>query len=319
MLSHYLLKKTGQTPLSTPLTISQINLTCLTYFTHPMCALAADMILKLLPEVFQQAQERRRRGLTQGTEGGVHQGLARLSRNSRSPGCPCPARCGSGFLTIGACPPGKGCIGRRTHGEKYRHRAGEIHRTDTLIHHQHGPGAQGAADFGHGAEIDGGVQGLGGDDAGRSAARLAHLELAARLQTAAVIVDQGPQGDARRDLHDLRGLDMADDLIDLGAAGVRGAQGFIPGPAFADNCRHAGQGLHIVDDGGFFPQAGHPGKRRLHAGIAPLALDGFDQRGFLAADVAAEAGAHLDIKGKIRAEEVVRPDNLWPGPARWPD
>ena len=57
------------------------------------------------------------------------------------------------------------------------------------------------------------------------------LNLLPGLQAAAVGVDQFPQGDARRHFHDLRGLDVADNLVDLGAGGVGGAQGFVPGPA----------------------------------------------------------------------------------------
>ena len=139
------------------------------------------------------------------------------------------------------------------------------------------------------------------------------LNLLAGLQAAAVGVDQLPQGDAHRHFHDLRGLHVADDLVDLGAGGVRGAQGFIPGPALVDDGRDAGQGLHVVDDGGLLPQTGHPGKGRLHAGIAPLAFDGFDERGFLAADVAAEPGADLDVKGKVGAEELVPQIAFGPG------
>ena len=116
--------------------------------------------------------------------------------------------------------------------EEDGHGADEVHGADAFVHDQHGAGAQGAAHLGHGAVIDGGVQGRGGDEAGRGAAGLAHLELAAVLEAAAVGVDQFPQGEARRDFDDLRGLDVADDLVDLGAGGVGGAQGFIPGPAF---------------------------------------------------------------------------------------
>ena len=75
----------------------------------------------------------------------------------------------------------------------------------------------------------------------------------------------------------------------------------------------AGQGLHVIDDGGLVPEAGHAGEGRLHAGVAALAFDGFDERGFLAADVAAEPGAHLDVEGKVGAEELLAQIAFGPG------
>ena len=50
------------------------------------------MILELLPEVFQQAEERRRRGLAQGAEGGVHQGLAQALQELQVTGLPLPSQ-----------------------------------------------------------------------------------------------------------------------------------------------------------------------------------------------------------------------------------
>ena len=61
------------------------------------------------------------------------------------------------------------------------------------------------------------------------------------------------------------------------------------------------------------PEAGHAREGRLHAGVAALALDGFDERGFLAADVAAEAGAHFDVEGEVGAEELLSQVAFGPG------
>ena len=84
-------------------------------------------------------------------------------------------------------------------------------------------------------------------------------------------------------------------------------------PPLADDGRDGGQGLHVIDDGGFLPQTGHARERRFHAGIAALAFDGFDERGFLAADIAAEPGADFDIKGEVGAEELLAQIAFGPG------
>jgi len=264
-----------------------------------------DVFLEFIAEVLEGAHHGLSGGLPEGAEGGVYQDAGQpLHQVQVRHGSAALGDAGHGLQDAGGAFPAGGALAAGLVAEEFSHGADKIHYADTLVHHQHGPGAHGAARLGHGAVVHRGVQGRGGDEACRGAACLAHLELAAGEQTAAVGIDEFPQGQARRRFHYLRGPHLADDLVNLGAGGVGGAQGFIPGPALAENGRHAGQSLHVIDDGGLMPQAGNPGERRFGAGIAALAFDRFDQGGLLTADVAAASGTDFNGEGEVGAEEL---------------
>ena len=47
-------------------------------------------------------------------------------------------------------------------------------------------------------------------------------------------------------------------------------------------------------------------------GVAAFAFNGLDERGFLAADIAAEPGADFDVEGEVRAEELLSEITLGP-------
>ena len=68
--------------------------------------------------------------------------------------------------------------------------------------------------------------------------------------------------------------------------------------------RHVGQRLDVVDDGRLAEQADLDRERRLVARLAALALDRFEERRLLAADVRAGAAPELDVEGEARAEDV---------------
>ncbi len=176
---------------------------------------------------------------------------------------------------------------------------------DAVVHHQHGAGAQPALDFGQGRVFDGGVQMLVQDEPHRGAAGLAGLEGMAFPDPAAVLVDKFPERHPQVGFDHAGVLHLAHHLHNLGAGGVLGAFGLVPFGAFDQDGRHRRQGFHVVDDGGLVPDPHLAGKRRLDPGIAPFALDGLDERGFLAADVRAAAGLHLDVEREPAALDVV--------------
>jgi len=72
-----------------------------------------------------------------------------------------------------------------------------------------------------------------------------------------------------------------------------------------DDVRDAGEGFGVVDRGRFAVQTKGRGKRRLEARLAFLALDGFQQGGFFAADVGAIAEMIMQVEAEIRAQDVV--------------
>ena len=68
--------------------------------------------------------------------------------------------------------------------------------------------------------------------------------------------------------------------------------------------RHVGQRLDVVDDGRLPEQADLDRERRLVARLAALALDRFEERGLLAADVGAGTAPQLDVEGEAGAQDV---------------
>ena len=74
--------------------------------------------------------------------------------------------------------------------------------------------------------------------------------------------------------------------------------------AVADDPRHHGQRLDVVDEGGLAPQAGLRGERRAQARHAAAAFDRGDQGRLFAADEG--AGAFLDGD----AQRVIAPQQI---------
>ena len=77
------------------------------------------------------------------------------------------------------------------------------------------------------------------------------------------------------------------------------------GGAHGQDRQHVDQGLDVVLDRRLAEQALLHGERRLGARLAPVALDGVEEGGLLAADVRARAAPDLDVEGVALAEDVV--------------
>ena len=75
--------------------------------------------------------------------------------------------------------------------------------------------------------------------------------------------------------------------------------------AAVQNDRNGGQGDHVVDDRGLAEEALQRRQRRLEAHLAAFALQGFEERGFLAADVGAGAHPHLEVETLAAAPDVL--------------
>ena len=76
-------------------------------------------------------------------------------------------------------------------------------------------------------------------------------------------------------------------------------------PPLHDDPGHRGEGLGVVDRGRLAVQAEARRERRLEARLALLAFEGFEQRGFFAADVGAVAVVRVQVEVEIRAQDVL--------------
>ena len=158
-----------------------------------------------------------------------------------------------------------------------------------------------AAVFLQRAEIERDVVHRRRQDAAGRAARQIGVEGVAVGHAAAIFVDQFAHGDAgRRELH-AGILDAARHRIAAQAVAAVAAMALPPVGALLDDVAHPPQRLDIVDQRRQAEQADLERIRRLVPRQAALALDAFEQRGFLAADIGAGAAAHDAASGRPAA------------------
>ena len=119
-------------------------------------------------------------------------------------------------------------------------------------------------------------------------------------------LDQFAERDRHRLFDRARLVDVAGDAEELGADIVRPAEGREPGGAAAQDGRRHGDRLDIVDGGRAAIEADIGREWRLQARLALLALEAFEQRRLLAADIG--AGAVMDVDVEIVAVDVVLAD-----------
>ena len=146
---------------------------------------------------------------------------------------------------------------------------------------------------------------LFGKTAAGGAADLYRLELLAVLDAAADVKDDLPQGGAHGDLNEAGVYHVAGEGEGLGAGALLGADGAVPLGAVADDEGDGGEGLHVVENRRLGPQAVLHGTGRLHAGHAPVALDGGSQGAALAADEGAGTPVYMEMEGEVGAQDVV--------------
>lgn len=88
-------------------------------------------------------------------------------------------------------------------------------------------------------------------------------------------------------------VDVAAGTDQLGAGALADADLGIFRAAFVDDGHHRANGLHVVHHGGPAPKAFHRREGRLDARVAALALEAFQQRRFLPADVGPRTHVHV--------------------------
>src|ERR1700733_9909513 len=131
----------------------------------------------------------------------------------------------------------------------------------------------------------------------------------AAAHAAGIFVDEFPERNAHRLFDVARLFHVARDAIDLCAFVLGPADAGEPGAAAAQDGRHHGDALDVVDRGRAAVKADAGGERRLQARLALLALERFQERGLLAADIGAGAAMEIDFEIEARAARV-RADQL---------
>src|SRR5690606_13156609 len=151
------------------------------------------------------------------------------------------------------------------------------------------------------------LQVLGQQETGTGAAVLPALEAVAILHATGVVLEKFARGDAEGQLPDTGVLHLAGKTHQLAAvvftAGAR--QGFVPGHAVADDCRHIAQGFDVVDAGRLAPYADGGRERRRCARLGTAAFQRVDQGGFFPADIAAGAGVYAQLDIEVAAADVL--------------
>src|SRR5712692_509651 len=146
-----------------------------------------------------------------------------------------------------------------------------------------------------------------GQDRRRRTARPEDLQVAALRRAAGQLHDHVAEGLSQLDLVHARLAHVAADRHDTGAGRLLGPELDVGGTPVVDDPGHGGEGLHVVEQGGPGPCPLDRGERRPGARLGALALERFEERSLLAADVGAVATVELDVEGIIHAHRL-RPE-----------
>ena len=180
---------------------------------------------------------------------------------------------------------------------------GHVKHARGVVANDDGAGAEHGSHIGESLEIEAHVGHSGGKVAGRRAGGSKSLELTASGKATGNAEDHIANGDAQRHFEDAGIDDVAGDANEFEATRTVGGNGFVPVNAAREDLRHIGESLDVVDDGGLLEKAGLAGEGRLVAGLGAMAFDGFQERGFLAADVTAGTDKDVQIEIEVTAEE----------------
>jgi len=181
-------------------------------------------------------------------------------------------------------------------GESHIEHAGGVVANDD------GAGTEHRAGNGEGFEIEANVDHGGGEIAGGRAGGRERFELAAGEDATGTIEDDFAHGNAEGNFEDAGAIDVSGDTDEFEAAGTVGAGGYVPVDAAGENLRDVGESLDVVDGGGLLKETGLAGEGGLVAGLGAMAFDGFEERAFFAADVAAGADEHFEVKIEVAAK-----------------
>src|SRR5690554_1987411 len=179
------------------------------------------------------------------------------------------------------------------------------HHAGAVVHHDHRARTQARARLLQGVVVHGQFHHRGARQHRHGRTTRDHaLEGAPRAQAAGNLQQFGERR-AEADLVVAGALHVAGHREDLAAAVVRLAEVEEPLGAVADDGRHRGVGLGVVDRGRLAEQAEVRRERRLVARLSLLALERLHQGGLLAADVGARAQRVVHVDVDAAAEDVL--------------
>ena len=164
-----------------------------------------------------------------------------------------------------------------------------------LVQDHHPSGAQHGARLAQGLEVQGCVPLRGRQEAGAGSPGGEGLELAA---IASGGLGQLVHGHSQGELVGAGSPDVTGDAVELGT-GLGAAELSEPIPAPSQDRGDAGDGFHVVDQGGLVPETLLGREGRSQARHPPLALQGLDEGRLLAADVGPVAGVHVEGQAGI--------------------
>jgi len=131
------------------------------------------------------------------------------------------------------------------------------------------------------------------------------LELVTANHATAHVKDHFAQGDAHGHFHEAGVFNVTGEGKDLGAFAGGGSHGSKPlGPLYKDG-GDVGKSLHVVDHGGFAPQAADGWIGRFGCGVSTIAFDGVDESSLFTANEGTGTGANFGFKAEVGAKDVL--------------
>ena len=263
------------------------------------------------PGLAERRLDRRRRGLAEAADRRVAHRLPDLARAARSSSSREPSGCDPAPAAPAAPPGGRVPTRHGTHCPHDSSRKnGAIRRSVStrsalLVEDQHHARAERRAGGARRLERERQVERRRPDEDARRAAEQDRLDVAPAWHAAGEL-EQVAQRRAER--HLVQRPAARRGPTGRTAAGRSTASvpiRAIGRAALAQDERDVDERLDVVDDGRLAEQPDLDRERRLVARLAALALDRFEERGLLAADVRAGAAPDLDVEAAARAQDVV--------------
>src|SRR6266545_93363 len=262
-------------------------------------AVAADVLAELVAEVLQGRDDRAGRAVAEGAEGAAEDPVADVLEGVEVLVAALPALQAQEDLAhpVGALAA-RGALAAGLVGVELGEVEAGAHHADVGRHDDHRGGAEQAAGTGDALEVHRDVEVVCGQHRGGRAAGGPRLERLALEHAAGRLHDHLARRHAEGELEVARVAHLAGDAEQLRSRRALRAHRAEPVDALAEDPRHGGDRLDVVDRGRRPVEALDGGERRPQLRLAALALERGEQGGLLAADVGAGAAVqhHLEVE-----------------------
>ncbi|MNN26260.1 hypothetical protein D3C81_1397610 [compost metagenome] len=146
---------------------------------------------------------------------------------------------------------------------------------------------------------------LFGQAAARRPSGLHRFEFFAAGNPAANFKDYLAQGNTHRNLNQPGVHYLAAKRKYLGALRFLGSDTCVPLCTVQNNLGNISKRFHIIDDRRLPPQSFNSREGRLRCRHPPVTFNGVNQGGFFSADKSPRAKAHVNVKGKAGAKNII--------------